>query len=102
LIDFGTKSEVGKDEICYLMDEPEFKLAPYAVESTLANVIPPNGQRNFSDETNRRFSELLATDSLIAKVRGSVDTVCYLLDAFFNRSIYNNILYISACFSLGG
>jgi len=78
-IDFGTIEEKEISDLCYLIDEPAYTLAPMAVEASLYNLKPPNCDAEYSLKSIQKFADLIDTDLLIAKNKTEDGQVCKII-----------------------
>jgi hypothetical protein len=67
LVDVGTKVEKDMQDLCYLVDDPNYKIEHFAVLASLHNVEPPLKLKSWPMQSITKFSELAFSGALLAE-----------------------------------
>jgi hypothetical protein len=71
LVDIGTTLERNMDELCYLVDDPAYKIEHLATPASLFNVEPASSLESWPTHTITEFSkEVYKSDTLAEYVNG--------------------------------
>jgi hypothetical protein len=89
LVDCGTTLEKEMQDLCYLVDDPVYKVEHLAVAASLYNVEPPYSLKSWPTHSIKKFTTLATEFDILAEFSNAQCSVrvnfCYVCHFFLIR-----------------